>query len=34
MNINEWVIFRNFGAYTNVMANTFNGFELPQVFYI
>ena len=34
MNENEWMIFRNFGAYTNCLESEFNGFEKPKTFYI
>ncbi|XP_013777517.1 ornithine decarboxylase-like [Limulus polyphemus] len=31
MNVGEWIVFQNMGAYTLAAASTFNGFEKPSV---
>jgi hypothetical protein len=33
MNIGEWFVFREMGAYTIAAASTFNGFQLPSIKY-
>jgi len=33
MNIGEWIIFQEMGAYTIAAASTFNGFQLPSLKY-
>lgn len=34
MEIGEWLFYKNMGAYTNVAASKFNGFDCPKSFYI
>jgi hypothetical protein len=34
MNKGEWIIWRNFGAYSLYVACEFNGYELPRLFYL
>lgn len=33
MNIGEWIIFREMGAYTMAAGSTFNGFKMPSMKY-
>lgn len=33
MNIGEWVVFQEMGAYTMAAASTFNGFKVPSIKY-
>ncbi|XP_069478540.1 antizyme inhibitor 2-like [Ambystoma mexicanum] len=33
LQIGDWLIFDNMGAYTVVTSSTFNGFQQPQIFY-
>jgi diaminopimelate decarboxylase len=30
----EWILYRNFGAYGQALACQFNGFPLPNTYYI
>ena len=32
LNVEDWLIFRNMGAYTLVAASNFNGMNLPIVY--
>jgi len=32
MNIGDWLVFEDMGAYTLSMAGNFNGFPIPEVF--
>jgi diaminopimelate decarboxylase len=34
MERDEWLIYRNMGAYNNSLETDFNGFEEPKLFYI
>jgi len=34
MNIGDWVLFSNMGAYTSSVGSNFNGMPLPEVFYM
>eukprot|EP00126_Sphaerothecum_destruens_P012867 Sdes_comp22020_c0_seq1m20558 len=34
MQVGEWLFFPNMGAYTRAAACSFNGFEVPSVFYV
>ncbi|KAF7632651.1 hypothetical protein Mgra_00007955 [Meloidogyne graminicola] len=34
MEVGDWIFYKNMGAYTNVAASNFNGFETPKSFYI
>ena len=31
--VDEWLVFRNMGAYTTAACSTFNGFSKPKPFY-
>ncbi|XP_066152555.1 ornithine decarboxylase 1-like [Euwallacea fornicatus] len=34
MQVGEWVVFENMGAYTLPVASPFNGFPIPKVYYV
>ena len=34
MNEEEWIIYRNIGAYSQVLACNFNGYQYPDVYYM
>ena len=34
MNKDEWIIYRNVGAYGSVVATTFNGYQIPKTHYL
>ncbi|XP_041044383.1 ornithine decarboxylase [Carcharodon carcharias] len=34
LQVGDWMVFENMGAYTVAAASTFNGFQRPQIFYV
>ena len=34
MNVGDWMLFENLGAYTVAAASTFNGFQRPNIYYV
>lgn len=34
MQVGEWLLFENMGAYTVAASSTFNGFQKPDIYYI
>ncbi|XP_069742393.1 ornithine decarboxylase isoform X2 [Narcine bancroftii] len=34
LQVGDWMVYENMGAYTVAAASTFNGFQRPQVFYV
>ncbi|KAG8580184.1 hypothetical protein GDO81_007186 [Engystomops pustulosus] len=34
LQVGEWMLFENMGAYTEVASSTFNGFQRPSIFYV